>query len=66
MNIQYEDGYCSWQNEGKSFILYSSNKLEVSEFDEGGTYATVEIYLPQFIVDSIREGFKKETEKSHS
>ena len=63
MNIQYEDGFCSWQNGGKSFILYSSNKLEVMEFDEGGTYATVEMYLPAVIVEAIREGFKKETEK---
>ena len=63
MNIHYEDDYCSWQNNGKSFILYSSNLLETQEFDEGGVYATVEMYLPQFVADSIREGFKKETEK---
>lgn len=63
MNIHYEDGYCSWQNDGKSFILFTSNKLEVLEFDEGGTYASVEMYLPSIIADAIREGFKKETEK---
>lgn len=64
MNIQYEDGYCSWQNNGKSFILYTSGKLEVMEFDNGGTYASIEMYLPTVIVEAIREGFKKETEKS--
>jgi len=63
MQIHYEDGYCSWQKDGKSFILYTSNKLEVAEFDEGGIYATVEMDLPPMIADAIREGFKKELEK---
>lgn len=63
MQIHYEDGYCTLQKDGKSLTLYSSNLLEVVAFDEGGIYETVGMKLPEWLADSIREGFKKETEK---
>lgn len=58
MQIKYEDGFCYLSNNGVSLTLYYSNLLELQEFDGGGTYSKVEMELPSWLADAIRQAFQ--------
>lgn len=58
MNLTYDDGFCCYTNDaGVAFTLYTNNVLELQEFDEGGTYGKVEMMLPEWLAEHIREAF---------
>lgn len=58
MNLVYDDGFCGYTNDaGMALTLYTNGVLELQEFDEGGTYDKVEMKLPEWLAEHIREAF---------
>ena len=58
MQIKYEDGFCYLSNNGVALTLYGSNLLELQEFDGGGKYGKVEMELPVWLAEAIRQVFQ--------
>lgn len=63
MLIKYDDGYCAIITEYKSFELYPTGLLNITELEDGGIYAETTMRLPDWLSNSIREAFKREISK---
>lgn len=61
-----DDKLCFTSNNGGAFTLMESNMLEITEFDEGGTYGSVSMNLPEWLADAIREAFDKKLENENA
>lgn len=60
-----DDKFCFTSNNGGAFTLMGSNVLELTEFDEGGTYGTISMNLPEWLANAIRESFDKKLENEN-
>ena len=63
---KFDAGLCIHIDEGKSFILNSFGTLEMTEFDEGGIYASVKMEVPNWLKSAIAKAFEeKVAEEMH-
>ncbi len=56
---RYDDGLCIHVDGGKSFTLYTDGNLFMTESDEGGVYAEVQMRLPDWLRPAVMKAFEE-------